>query len=313
MSSTTSAVGPELMIACDANIYGMNLKVASCKDIFRTLQKGDDEVIFADRKTTLPFDAPLPYRVQSPDGVCFIQVVLPPPKTQGRVSATQIGRAGFTIFDTCVKHYGYGGIAANIGGDNNLEVAIASYKPNVKCARNTFTRPLWRSCVDLFTLMRADRDIISFGQRKVEGVDVQLPFVIKSPDNRCQVKVDSTTPAPIFATFYELWEAVNSIAYMCVSRNEKGGKASKIGSASTMFLELSDENPDLAQIPVVPLALAANASAVEADLLSVGDAGQEFAVEEAAVSVEGARGSVHGSKSSQLLTMPQDFSKVTTA
>jgi hypothetical protein len=96
------------------------------------------------------------------------------------VSATGIGPAGFTLFDTCVIHYGYGGIASNIGGDDNLEVAIANYKPNVKCARNSFTSSLWRSCVNLFTLMRADRESVTFGQRGGEGVGVKLPFVMKS-------------------------------------------------------------------------------------------------------------------------------------
>ena len=31
------------------------------------------------------------------------------------MSLTQFGQAAYTLFDTCVVHYGYGGVAANVG------------------------------------------------------------------------------------------------------------------------------------------------------------------------------------------------------
>lgn len=31
------------------------------------------------------------------------------------MSLTEFGQAAFTLFDTCVKQYGYGGVASNVG------------------------------------------------------------------------------------------------------------------------------------------------------------------------------------------------------
>ena len=52
-------------------------------------------------------------------------------------------------------------------------------------------------------------------------------------DSRCQVRVDSTTPAASRSTFYEIWEGVIAISYMCLRRSDIGGRASKIGVSIT--------------------------------------------------------------------------------
>ena len=109
-----------------------------------------------------------------------MQVVLSPGKTTGHTTPSQIGDSAFTLFDSCVIPHGYGGLASNIGGDNNLEVAISNYKPNVKCSGGRTRGPPWRSCVQLFTLMRADRDELLFGQRDGPELDVRLPFILGS-------------------------------------------------------------------------------------------------------------------------------------
>ena len=109
-----------------------------------------------------------------------MQVVLSPGQITGRSTPSEIGDAAFTLFDTCVIPYGYGGLVSNIGGDDNLEVAISNYKPNVKCSGGRTRGPPWQSCVLLFTEMRADRDNLLFGQRPVPGLNVQLPFFVRS-------------------------------------------------------------------------------------------------------------------------------------
>ncbi len=49
------------------------------------------------------------------DGICYIEILLVPGKAYGQMSLSQFGQAAFTLFDVCVKHYGYGGVAGNIG------------------------------------------------------------------------------------------------------------------------------------------------------------------------------------------------------
>ena len=43
------------------------------------------------------------------------------------------------------------------------------------------------------------------------------------------VKIDSTTLATSTSTWYDIWQAVNSVAYMCIKQTNFGGKAFKIG------------------------------------------------------------------------------------
>ncbi len=51
----------------------------------------------------------------SEDGFCYAQVVLTPGASSGHASLLEIGTAAITLFDQCVKKYGYGGIVSQIG------------------------------------------------------------------------------------------------------------------------------------------------------------------------------------------------------
>jgi hypothetical protein len=95
------------------------------------------------------------------------------------MSSTELGQAAYSLFDTCVYGRGYGGVASNPGGDNNLEVAIGSYKPNVKCDTSRTPGPPWRSCVNIFAAMPAVKDPVVFGQRGPES-ETKLPFYLQS-------------------------------------------------------------------------------------------------------------------------------------
>jgi hypothetical protein len=46
-------------------------------------------------------------------------------------------------------------------------------------------------------------------------------------ERRCMVRIDADGPSS--TSWYEVWEAVNAISYMCVRSKGKGGKATKIG------------------------------------------------------------------------------------
>ena len=59
------SVDHKLHITCDANSYGQNLKVPSCKKIFNLVDKDERQITFADRTGLARRDLPLPYRLQS--------------------------------------------------------------------------------------------------------------------------------------------------------------------------------------------------------------------------------------------------------
>ncbi len=44
-----------------------------------------------------------------------MEIVLISGKVSGHMSLTQFGLAAYTLFDVCVVHYGYGGVAGNVG------------------------------------------------------------------------------------------------------------------------------------------------------------------------------------------------------
>ena len=86
---------------------------------------------------------------------------------------------------------------------------------NFRFSYNLVSRIIHSGTYDLWILCRTK-------------TDVELPSLIV--DARCSVKIDSTTPASSVSTWYELWEAVNAISYMCVRQKEKGGKATRAGT-----------------------------------------------------------------------------------
>ena len=47
--------------------------------------------------------------------MCIVEALLAEASKSGHASATELGRAAFTLFHACVMKEGIGGIAANIG------------------------------------------------------------------------------------------------------------------------------------------------------------------------------------------------------
>ena len=145
-SSNNTSSGNKLKIACDSTRYGKNLKVDSCRNIFRYLNKDDTQYTFAERDSGVPLDIPLPLRTFSSetprryfrflgynaplvdlfrpshsdasttdDGLCFVQTILKKGALFGHASSTEIGQAAFTMLQVCVVERGMGGLAFNLG------------------------------------------------------------------------------------------------------------------------------------------------------------------------------------------------------
>ena len=141
------------------------------------------------------------------------------------------------------------------GGDNKIAVAIADYKPNIKCDTTSTPGPSWGSCVGIFANMRATKQPRIFGHPGDPLVEEELPLLLEegkeaqhrtpnleiarlicSPisliaSGNCQVTIDIEGPATA-TSWYEIWEAVNAIASMCTREKNKGGKAKGLGIRS---------------------------------------------------------------------------------
>lgn len=247
--AVNASVGKKLQIQCNAPLYGQKLKVPSCKKVFELIVKHDSQIKFAERASMVPHALNLPYRLQSNDGVCYLQIELTQGAPSGSASSTEFGQAGFTLLRQCVTQWGYGGIAWDIGGDNQLKVVMASYKPNVKC--NEDPAPPWKSVVNIFANMEASKEKYVFGPQGSSGVEVDLPWTLETAEHRAVVVLESDGRSAT-SSWYEIWEAVNSIAYMCVRSREKLGGATKIGSLGNIRIEMFDLNPGMGQ-PVISL------------------------------------------------------------
>lgn len=128
------------------------------------------------------------------------------------------------------------------GGDNKLDVTIASYKPNVRC--NSSPGPPWQSCISLFSDMQADKNRRTFGHLPDQRVQVGLPVTYKAgknlhlligracllhtADRRCMVKID-IAGQPTGLSWYEIWEGLVALASGCVRGKQKCGKATGLG------------------------------------------------------------------------------------
>ena len=114
INNTFSPSANAIRFQCKEN-YGRNLNPGSCRDIFTYIKKSDDQNTFSERHTGRPNDLPLPDRIVSNDGLCFIQPLLVPGAVTAKASMTQIGQAAYVLFQRCVVEKGLGGIAADIG------------------------------------------------------------------------------------------------------------------------------------------------------------------------------------------------------
>lgn len=131
---------------------------------------------------------------------------------------------------------------ATTGGDNKLDVFIASYKPDVRCS--SASGPPWQSCVSISSNMRADKTRKTFGHVPDARVKVRLPYTYEAgvvfcflifasclfcpADGRCTVTID-ITGEPTGLSWYEAWEGVVALAAICVRGKQKSGKATGLG------------------------------------------------------------------------------------
>lgn len=113
--NTTSPPSNAIRIQCDSTHYGHNLNPQSCRNVFQYIAKSDTQTTFSERHTGRPNDLPLPWRIQSGDGFCFVQPLLLRGAVTGHASSTEIGQAAYALYQRCVVEKGIGGIAANIG------------------------------------------------------------------------------------------------------------------------------------------------------------------------------------------------------
>lgn len=76
--------------------------------------------------------------------------------------------------------------------------------------------------------MKASKDPIVFGRLGAPDVEIGLPYFVRAKEVVLKVECDGRSST---SSWYEIWEAVNAVAYMCARSLHKGGKATRIGKS----------------------------------------------------------------------------------
>ncbi|MCJ1458627.1 hypothetical protein MMC28_009001 [Mycoblastus sanguinarius] len=228
----------DIGVHCDGGTYGFSPNVADCETGQYQIP-GDTEVFqFVERPNAAGNDLPLPFRLLGDQGHCYFQPVVIGDHASGRASFANLRLAALALVDKCAIESAKGGIATNIGGDNNVAVIMSEYKPQVQC-RGSFSASATGTCNDILFAMKADRDLYTFGPASDPATEEELPVYIRSMVTGCSVQIFSTGTADT-SSWYEIWEAVTAVSNICVQNQLKGGSLRGIGQNGKIFLTIKE-------------------------------------------------------------------------
>lgn len=217
---------------CSGRMFGTAPNIASCRRAINkiTPEQGERTWGMRDDSHSGPeYAVNLPWRWLSQDGLCSVQVYLVAPATVGHVSPAEVKRGAEAVFETCVVGHSLGGLASDLGGDNKLAVVVQSAdNANVQCIGDP-PPPHYQDCFLVVHSMFATMQRQTFGSIGDPTVENPLPHTFYSLPHGACVAVVSIPPAlRETSSWYEIWDAVDAMAWMCVL-NGQVGKVSGIG------------------------------------------------------------------------------------
>lgn len=241
LSSDISANKPAVF--CDGAEYGIDLVAADCRDAITAIKRNTQPVRFGERSADpRTWDVGLPSRQIGIQGLCTVQLQFKPGRSFAIASSLEVFEAAVAVLATCVGGTGIntGGLAIDIGGDNNLGVALVPYEPHVQCIDGSIgppgsTVPPLKSCNAIVGLMFATKDVTSFGKAG-SGAAKIVPGMDSSPDRLCVLEVDTTGPVED-VSWYDIWAAAVAVTGMCI-RIGKTGKATDLGENGNLFITM---------------------------------------------------------------------------
>ena len=221
-SNTSSPSG--LPISCDGRLYGRNFNLASCLQINNAMTSDTHPKTFGKRDRGDSWDAPLPYRYLSRDGLCAIDVGIRSGETFDTVSPLELKEAASWLIRICVSvEPSEGGLYTGLGVNKALSLRIVRYRPNVLCGPEG-SGPPWMTCRYIIDRMRADSEKQIFGPEEFSNTTAVLPWRYTTIKRRCAITLDGTEPGMVSDSgdWYKIWFAANALDYMCAQLGKKG-------------------------------------------------------------------------------------------
>ncbi|KAF6220745.1 hypothetical protein HO133_003178 [Letharia lupina] len=243
--STTSlnvTSGQPLRIQCDGASYGFDLDIFDCEQAKAYVPPNADQVQWADRHTGSQEQIfPLPYRAMGDKALCYVQPVLIGGATSAKATTNQVRNAAAAVRHECFSGGKLqGGIATNIGGDNNLAVIMSAYQPPSAIQCSGKFRAM-SSCQDVLEGMPVTTEKEAFGPSTDPTTQVLLPQAVESGemingppyDTFCLLRIVDNSTTSDTAAWYEFWEATTAIWSACV-RHGQGGSLGGLGEFLTV-------------------------------------------------------------------------------
>ncbi|KAI4173471.1 MAG: hypothetical protein LQ348_006577 [Seirophora lacunosa] len=231
------------MLTCSGTRYGRNLRLASCLQIWGIMSAYTVPRSFGERNTG-DWDAPLPFRYLSLDGLCAIDLSHAAGTLGDTIAPVDLKEAARLIIQICIAvEPNEGGLVTGLGVNKALSLRIVPYRPTVTCGPDN-TGPPELSCRDVIDKMPANNKRQVFGPRDQQGVTVPLPWAYTTGRRRCGAIVDAVEEGRITdeGDWYKIWAAANAVDFMCCQQGRRG-VATALGDNKRLYVELRDLEP----------------------------------------------------------------------
>ncbi|KAL8734994.1 MAG: hypothetical protein Q9166_001119 [cf. Caloplaca sp. 2 TL-2023] len=182
------------------------------------------------------YDAPLPFRYLSHDGLCAVDLAHASGVLSDVVAPIDLKIATRIVISTCVLakpgEPNTGGLLTGLGQNKALALRVVSYKPEVTCGPEG-SGPPWVSCRHIIDKMPANNKRQIFGPKDDARTTIPLPWRYTTVRQRCKLTVDGIEPRSVTTSdWYKVWAAANAVDFMC-SQLGKRGAATVIGWKSS--------------------------------------------------------------------------------
>ncbi|KAL8986746.1 MAG: hypothetical protein Q9177_003986 [Variospora cf. flavescens] len=229
------------LLSCSGKDYGRNLRLASCVQVYRAMSSYTVPRSFGERFTG-EWDAPLPFRYLSHDGLCAIDLSHAAGVNGDIVAPVDLKEAASLIIRICIAvSPNQGGLVTGLGVNNGLSLRIVPYRPTVTCGPDRSFLPDDLACRDVIDKMPANNKRQVFGPKDQPGTTVGLPWGYTTGRRKCGAVVDTIEEGKISeeSDWYKIWAAVNAVDFMCCQVGRRG-VATGLGDHKRLYAELRD-------------------------------------------------------------------------
>lgn len=203
--------------------YGRNLNVRSCIQVYHAMTEEPRPRTFGKRGTG-EYDAPLPFRYLSHDGLCAVDISHARGVTFDTIAPVELKEAVAVLIQICVNvHPSTGGITMGLGVNKGLSLRVVPYRPNVYCGPQG-SGPPWITCRHMIDGMMTSEEKQIFGPKEWDNTTVPIPWTLTTSQRKCGMFLDGIAPGEVSDTsdWYKLWAAANAVDYMCTQLGKKG-------------------------------------------------------------------------------------------